>query len=180
MNLVRVVGSRLLIRCLIALSVVGTVGCDRVTKRLAIETLAGSAGRSFLADTVRLQYAENSGGFLSLGENLPPAVRQAVFVGGTGVLLLVLLLALVRDSSLLPRHDMALAGLAIFAAGGLSNWIDRVAHGRVVDFIVMRLGPVQTGVFNVADVAIMVGLALLLFDRMTVRAPEAPAPHTGA
>ena len=44
-----------------------TIGCDRVTKHVATTMLAGEPDRSFWADTVRLGYAENAGGFLSLG-----------------------------------------------------------------------------------------------------------------
>src|SRR5262249_2526965 len=55
------------------------IGCDHVTKSLAALTLAGSPGRSWLADTVRLQYAENAGGFLSLGAQWPWLVRTGLF-----------------------------------------------------------------------------------------------------
>jgi signal peptidase II len=153
--------ARILLRLVLVGCVVATIGCDRLTKRIAADRLAGSPGRSFLADTVRLEYAENTGGFLSLGEQLPPALRRAVFVGGTGVLLLVLLVGLVRGSLDVPRRDIAVAGIAFFVAGGLSNWIDRFAHGHVIDFVVMRVGPLHTGVFNVADVAILMGAVLI-------------------
>ena len=156
------VASRLLLRVLLVACVVATIGCDRLTKRIAADRLAGSPGRSFLADTLRFEYAENTGGFLSLGEQLPPALRRTVFVGGTGLLLLVLLLGVVRGSAALPRHDIAVAGLAFFVAGGLSNWIDRLLHGRVVDFLNVGIGAWRTGVFNVADVAIMIGAGLLI------------------
>ena len=161
------------LRALLVLSVVATIGCDRLTKRIAADRLAGSPGRSFLADTVRLEYAENTGGFLGLGEQLPPAVRRVVFVGGTGALLLLLLVGLVRGFAGVPRREVAIAGVAFFVAGGLSNWIDRLAHGHVVDFIVMRVGPLRTGVFNIADVAIMIGAALILVAHVTAP-PEAP------
>jgi len=49
-------------RLVLFLAVVGTIGCDRVTKHVAATTLAGSAGRSYLGDTVRIGYAENRGG----------------------------------------------------------------------------------------------------------------------
>jgi signal peptidase II len=168
---------RIVLRVLLVASVVATIGCDRLTKRIAVDRLAGTPGRSFLADMVRLEYAENTGGFLSLGEQLPPALRRAVFVGGTGTLLLVLLVGLLRSSGDVPRRDIAVAGLAFFVAGGLSNWIDRLADGRVVDFIVMRVGPLRTGVFNVADVAILVGAVLLLVAHVTA-APEAADQRT--
>jgi len=170
MTAVRAGASRLLVRTLLVASVVATIGCDRLTKRMATETLAGSSGRSFLADIVRLEYAENTGGFLSLGEQLPPALRQGVFVGATGLLLLVL----AGVAFHLPRRDFAAAGLAFFIAGGLSNWTDRVAHGHVVDFIIVRVGPLHTGVFNVADVAIMIGIGLLVVAELMARARAMP------
>jgi signal peptidase II len=172
---VRLLSGRILLRAVLVISVVATIGCDRLTKRIATERLAGSPGRSFLADTVRLEYAENAGGFLNIGEDLPPPLRRAVFVGGTGLLLLALLAGFVRHGAAVPGRDVAVAGLAFFVAGGLSNWIDRVADGRVVDFIVMRVGPLHTGVFNFADVAILLGAALLGVARLTARAAESPA-----
>ena len=45
-----------------------TVGCDRVTKRLAVVHLAGAPPQSYLQNTIRLEYAENKGAFLSLSQ----------------------------------------------------------------------------------------------------------------
>jgi signal peptidase II len=56
-------------------------------------------------------------------------------------------------------------------AGGASNWIDRLAFGRVVDFMNVGLGPLRTGIFNVADVAIMVGVGLLILGDARRRGP---------
>jgi signal peptidase II len=53
-------------------------------------------------------------------------------------------------------------GVCLVLAGGASNWVDRVVRGSVVDFLNVGVGPLRTGIFNVADVAIMVGVALLL------------------
>jgi signal peptidase II len=36
-------------------------------------------------------------------------------------------------------------------------------HGYVVDFAIVGVGPVRTGIFNMADVAVMAGVALLAF-----------------
>jgi signal peptidase II len=50
------------------------------------------------------------------------------------------------------------------AGGGLGNLIDRITNeGRVVDFVSLGLGPVRTGFFNVADVAVLAGAMLLLY-----------------
>lgn len=166
---------RNVLRALLACSFVATIGCDRLTKRMAVDRLAGAPGRSYFADTVRLEYAENTGGFLSLGENMPPAMRRTVFVGGTAVLFLIVLAVLARGFEGAVRRELAIAGMWLFFAGGLSNWLDRLAHGRVVDFIMLQLGPLHTGIFNVADVAITIGAALML----TVQVAMPPdADHT--
>lgn len=60
---------------------------------------------------------------------------------------------------------LAAVGLILFVAGGVSNWIDRVAIGSVVDFLNIGIGSFRTGIFNVADVAIMTGIGFLLADR---------------
>ena len=54
-------------------------------------------------------------------------------------------------------NDLAKFGLTLFVAGGASNWIDRIMRGSVVDFLNVGVGPVRTGIFNVADVAIVLG-----------------------
>jgi hypothetical protein len=53
-------------------------------------------------------------------------------------------------------------GLALMVAGGLSNLVDRLFQsGAVTDFMVLRLGPLHTGVFNLADVGIVLGTVAL-------------------
>ena len=136
-----------------------TIGCDRVTKHAATVLLAGEPDRSYFADTVRLGYAENPGWFLSLGADLPRRARTAVFTIATGFALLALVIIAARDRFAGPSR----LGLVLFVAGGASNWLDRVLYGSVVDFVNMGLGPLRTGVFNMADVAIMVGAGLLAF-----------------
>ena len=73
---------------LLCLLLAATAGCDRVTKHLAMTNLAGMPEQSFLADTIRLDYHENPGGFLSAGANWRPEVRTAVFQVANGAFLL--------------------------------------------------------------------------------------------
>ena len=134
-------------------AVLGTIGCDRVTKHVAATTLAGAPSRAYFAETVWLGYVENSGGFLSVGAALPPGARTVIFTVGTGMLLLALTVIAIRGG----LNGSPALGLALFIAGGASNWIDRVVRGSVVDFVNVGIGSVRTGVFNVADVAIMIG-----------------------
>ncbi len=139
--------------------VVGTVGCDRVMKHFASATLTQLPRQSFLADTVRLEYVENPGAFMGLGAEWPLAVRITLFTAGNGLLLFAMAVA----AWLLGWSGPALAGMGLLLAGGGSNLVDRVARGSVIDFLNVGLGPLRTGIFNVADMAVMLGVGLIVY-----------------
>jgi signal peptidase II len=156
-----------LLCCLLA----ATAGCDRVTKHLALTALAGYPDHSYLADTVRLQYHENPGAFLSIGASWSPELRAAVFQIGNGLFLLALAVAASRRR----WSRVESCGFALFMAGALSNLIDRIAVGSVIDFMNVGIGTLRTGIFNVADVAIMLGIALVIAEPLRARlARKAP------
>ncbi|WP_164010775.1 signal peptidase II [Pyxidicoccus trucidator] len=163
---------------LISLVLAGTVGCDQATKQLAISGLRGEPGQSFLGGLLRLSYAENPGAFLSLFGGLAGPARFWLLTAGVGALLLGMLVYLVTSGRLGRLHSLA---LALGVGGGLSNWLDRVLNdGRVVDFIIVGVGPVRTGVFNVADVAIMLGLGLFLLSARARSAADSGPPSPAA
>jgi len=139
---------------------ISCVGCDQTTKSIAQSSLPEAEPLPYLGDTVRLQLVYNSGAFLSLGDSLPRAWRHAVFIVGVGGLLLGILAYAILSKT--GRPSVVLA-LALLVAGGVGNLLDRIAYdGYVVDFINVGIGPVRTGVFNVADIAITVGALILI------------------
>jgi signal peptidase II len=150
--------TKISIRLVLLVAIGGTIGCDRVTKHVATTTLSGTPSRSFLADTFRLEYVENTGAFLGLGAGRPLPVRTAFFGIGSGLLLFALAVMAMRLCW--PRP--ALLGVALFVAGGASNLLDRITYGKVIDFMNVGLGPIRTGIFNVADMAIMLGAAIVV------------------
>ena len=82
----------------------------------------------------------------------------------------LLLIWLVRTRSLL-------SGLALgrIIGGAIGNAIDRALHGAVVDFVLLHAGTFRWYVFNLADVAIVVGVIGLLYDSLVSRdAAKAP------
>jgi signal peptidase II len=147
-------GTRLVLLAVVAT----TIGCDQVSKHVASSHLMDGPRQSYLGDSLRLEYSENTGAFLSLGAGLPWWVRTTLFSVGTAVLLIGCVVAALTRR--LKR--VALFGLWLLFAGGFSNLVDRVVHGRVVDFLNVGIGPVRTGIFNVADMAIMLGVAILI------------------
>lgn len=136
------------------------IGCDRITKNQAVNHLKGQEPISFLDGLLKLTYHENTGGMLSLGSNLPEAIRFSVFTALVGLVLFVgLLYILVK-----PMTKLNFTVGLLILAGGFGNLYDRAVNdGRVVDFMLLQLGPVRTGVFNVADIAIMAGLIGFFF-----------------
>jgi len=145
-------------RLVLVIAIGATIGCDRVTKQAAATRLAGMPRQSFIGDTIRLEYVENTGAFLGLGADWPLAVRTALF--GIGNVLLLLLMSVMALRRRWPAS--ALIGMSLFVAGGSSNLIDRLTRGSVIDFMNVGFGPLRTGIFNVADMAIMLGAGLLI------------------
>jgi signal peptidase II len=138
---------------------VGTAGCDQVTKHVARRELGQAGSMVMPGRFVEFTLAENAGAFLSLGASLPPMVRDG-FAVCLSVGLLCLLAYLVKAERLpLP----AFVGLALIWAGGISNLVDRFSrHGLVTDFMILRAGPVHTGIFNVADLAVVGGVVMVI------------------
>ena len=145
---------------LVVLIVLCCAGCDGVTKSVARRALASSPPISLLNGFVRFEYAENSGAFLGRGANLPSEARVLLLVIFAGASLLVALVYIAR----VDRLDIVpTIGLSLLAGGGVGNLVDRVSNnGAVTDFVRLETGPLRTGIFNLADVAIVVGVLLLL------------------
>lgn len=137
------------------------VGCDQVTKTVAKQRLPKSGVIRLLNDTLRLQYTENPGAFLSFGANISEKERYWVFTLSAGFFLSGMLIYLFMTRNLNQNQTIA---LSLVLGGGLGNLIDRIFNeGRVVDFMNIGIGSLRTGVFNVADIAITLGIIWFLF-----------------
>ncbi len=121
-----------------------TAGCDQTSKYIARSQLTYLGHLTLPGGFGELRLAENRGSFLSL----------------MGLLSLFAYLVI---SPL--RSWMSFIGLAVVWAGGMSNLIDRIIRqGQVTDFIFIRVGPLHTGIFNAADLMIVIGIAALFHD----------------
>jgi len=146
----------------ISVTVLACVGLDQFTKAIAKSSLHLADVDSLWGDTVRLQLAHNRGAFLGLGDSLPEAVRQPLLSIGVGALLIGLLVYALLAKAM---DRFSVIALALIFAGGASNLGDRIAYdGYVLDFLNVGVGSLRTGIFNVADMAIMAGTFLLLAD----------------
>jgi signal peptidase II len=151
---------RLLRLAAVAVILCACIGCDQVTKQIAQARLKGEPMHSFCGDLFRLQYAENPGAFLGLGGDLPDALRSALLVVVNGLIAVGLLGAVLFGWRMTPART---AGCALLLAGAIGNLIDRLRFdGLVIDFMNLGVGTLRSGIFNVADMAIMAGALLLV------------------
>ena len=60
------------------------------------------------------------------------------------------------------RVARALLGAELLAGGAVGNIIDRLAFGKVTDFVVWKYGKHEWPAFNIADAALLVGVAIML------------------
>jgi len=147
---------------LVVLILIACTSCDQMVKNIAKESLAPSSPISLLNDSIRFEYIQNPGAILGLGGNLPREARvlfAIVFVS------IILAFTLVFAFNTHRFSLMQLVGISLVAAGGVGNLLDRLFNnGAVIDFVRLGIGPLQTAIFNVADVAILGGAFTILLS----------------
>ncbi len=138
----------------------GTVISDQVTKKIAQEYLQNSKTISFFHNLFVLTYAENTGGFLGMGATVNEEVRFWIFSVAVSLFLLAMFFYLIFSKTFSIRQTLM---LAMVLGGGIGNLIDRLMYnGRVIDFMNFGIGPLRTGILNMADIYITFG-AIFLF-----------------
>ncbi len=136
---------------------------DQISKIVIRQLLvdAGTPSISIVGDLLKLTYVENRGAAFGLLQN------QSIFFIVVGVLVIG---GILIGQRYIPSHKTALAVcLGMQLGGATGNLIDRVRLGHVFDFLELPHWPV----FNVADSAIVVGVAILAYHLLT-----SPSDHT--
>ena len=145
------------------------IGCDQVSKRIVRHRIADDEQIRMIDNHLTLTRVENSGSFLSLGNTLSNPTRFILLT------LFPILFLAVGVVALLIRTDMTainVLGFSFVLGGGIGNIYDRLRYGSVTDFIHIHFGFFQTGVFNFADVSIMIGIVILLIHSYLRQARE--------
>lgn len=159
----------------IVLIIVANVVLDQVTKSMAVDQLQGKAATYYLNDMFALTFAENDGAFLSLGSDMNGTL-QFILLKALPVIMLFLLTFYTFFSKELNRWQII--ALSFILGGGISNIYDRLLYGKVVDFMNMGIGDLRTGIFNFADVSIMIGIGIFLFSNLLDRKKAKPIPES--
>lgn len=133
-------------------------GCDQVSKIIVREKIEDHANIAVIDGFLTLTKVENTGAFLSLGHDLPEALRILILNFFPILVIAFGFYYLIKEKNL---NLWTQAGFCMLLGGGLGNVFDRIVHGSVTDFLHLNFGFAQTGVFNVADMFIMAGIGIL-------------------
>lgn len=135
------------------------ISCDQVSKNMARQNLAYNEHVNVISDFFVLIKVENTGAFLSLGHALPKSVK---------LILLIILPVLALSFGtyyVLTQKDLThtkLVGLSFLVGGGIGNIYDRVVYNSITDFLHLDFGIFRTGIFNMADVSVLIGACMLV------------------
>jgi signal peptidase II len=145
----------------IILLVLAIVGFDQISKIIVRQNVESNSRTALVDKYLTLTKVENTGAFLSLGNNLPHILY---------VLLMIILPLIVVGFAiyyLITKPNLSklfTIGICMFAGGGVGNVIDRILFGSVTDFLYFDFVIFHTGVVNIADIAVTAGLFVLIYD----------------
>ena len=132
------------------------------------------APRVISADFFQLRYAENPGAAFGLFSTVSAQWRGPLFhfVSIAAVLLIAFYASKLTGD---PSERWAKWGLPLVMGGALGNYLDRLIRGYVIDFLEVHwFEKAYWPAFNIADSAIVVGVALLLIDTFVRPAARTP------
>ena len=144
-----------------------TTGFDFASKEWARDTLTEGVPQPVIEGVWDWELAYNTG---------------AAFSSFTGSQLLLSLIACaalvmlgVMAARTRPEQHLRRISLAMIAGGAVGNLIDRIRDGAVTDFVRWKAGEFSWPIFNVADVALVIGVALMTIDGFLESRRRAPA-----
>ncbi len=160
------IAKRTLRYLMFAALLVSSLSCDQGTKTWARHALPGK-DLSVIPGFWDFRLAQNTGGAFSTFQN---------FAGGRYVLTAIGFALLGAIFFWVRRHAgerwLPSAALGLVAGGAIGNLYDRVVYGSVTDFVFWHWHARAWPVFNVADAALLVGVALLLLFGSSKRASQ--------
>ena len=145
------------------------IALDRATKWTIAHRLSLHDSITVIPGVFRIIHAENPGAAFGIFADSPSEWKVGLLIGFS-------IIALVIVSALLWKNSHSLTstgiGLSLILGGAVGNLWDRLVSRHVVDFLLFYVGPHQWPAFNVADSAIVVGAALLVFEIVFAKSPS--------
>ena len=154
---------------MIILIIMLNLAFDQISKIIVRNEVSNYEIIKLFGNWFTLTKVENIGAFLSAGSALPDLIR-IILLSVFPIIFLAYGLYMV-----LVKRDMSnllITGWCFVIGGGTGNLYDRIVHGSVTDFLHLDLGLFQTGIFNLADVSIMIGMFIILTGQFLYKKEE--------
>jgi signal peptidase II len=142
------------------------IGCDQISKNIARQNIGYNEQISLMNNYLMLTKVENTGAFLSVGHSLPQPLKSLLL---TLFPLTILAFALYYLMTKKGLSNLMVIGICFVIGGGIGNLYDRIVYGSVTDFLHIDFVIFRTGIFNMADVSIMIGTFLILIDSYSLK-----------
>lgn len=154
---------RILLLCFV---IAITIGCDQASKIIVRDKIGYNEQIEVIKDRFIITKTENSGAFLSLGDGMPQILKLIILLG------LPILALCYGTYYLLSRYKLPIPtqmAICCVIGGGVGNLYDRMLYGSVTDFMHIDFYLFRTGVFNFADVFIMIGMTVLVIQSLKTK-----------
>ena len=150
--------------------IVFNIAIDQISKVIVRAQVIPGSESEILGDYLTLHNVENTGAFLGMGSDFNPTLRLILLLILPISFLGYVLYYIIKNKTL---DRLSLIGFCCIIGGGVANVYDRIMYGSVTDFLHIDLGGVfRTGIFNVADMSVMLGMGLLLYSNFKTNKKE--------
>jgi len=112
-----------------------------------------------------ITYVLNPGAAFGMMAKLDESYRQGFFIVITTIAIAAVIYLMIKEQAMKVR----LVSYTLILSGAIGNFIDRIYMGKVVDFLHFYYKQYQWPAFNVADIAISLGIGLLFIDYMILK-----------
>lgn len=154
----------------IVLLIVFNIAIDQISKFLVRVYVTPFSETPIIGDYFTLHNVENTGAFLGMGSELNGPMKLILLLLLPIGVLGYVLYYIIKNKSL---DRFSLIGFCCIIGGGVANVYDRIVYKSVTDFFHIDLGGVfKTGIFNVADMSVMLGMGLLLYGNFKTNKKE--------
>ena len=142
------------------------IALDQITKSAIATRFFMHESYPVINGLFNLVYVMNPGAAFGFLANASETFRYIFFTGITIVALVLILYYLIKSK---PQSLKIVCSLTLIFAGAVGNLIDRIRFGAVVDFLDVYIASAHWPAFNVADSAISIGAALMIWDMIANR-----------
>jgi signal peptidase II len=141
---------------------------DQASKRLIWEGFKETGGMDLIGSVLRIRLSTNTGAVMGILSGSRPILITVTIIS---IIALIYFAYRMRYAPLFKR-----VCLGLVLGGAFGNLIDRIATGKVIDFIDMGIGRYRWPTYNVADIAVTVGAVILIAGFAFQKDPEGQAP----